>query len=334
MPISKGFIHQSLLTTGIALSLGIYPLEGRAQSIGTDITSLTINTTASNTRTINNIAGDSEFAGETYRLRFLGLTQAITGFAYTGGTATVESAIPAHVVARRKPASDKRQLAWYFGTLNADKTVFTLFSAGPLAEEQLFSGNNILAGYDNVFTNQGANVGGQPYNGNNGIERVDYILHTSVEASDTTGFVVFERGAAAGHDAFGIAAITEVDAAGNPVAYGPIYFLGAGSWGRPTLLTPIPQTYFFNNAAKRDRGIPTNPALTVPAGQTLGGILIRTNELVPAGQPVYGYSLFGPDVTCSSAELVDIGNACFPANTGVAGGIDLPAVNLGAVKLK
>lgn len=334
MQFCKRFTHRFLLPASVFLSLGLYSSRGHAQSVGTDITSLTTNTTADITQTVNKVKGDSEFAGKTYKLRFLGLTQSITSFSYGQETATLEQAVPAQVVVRRNPRSDRRQLAWYFGTFDSKKATFTFLSAGPLPQKKLFSGNNILAGYDNVFTNQGANVGGQPYNGNNSVERVDFILSSSVQAGNETGFVVFERGAPAGHDAFGIAAITDVDYAGNPVAYGPVYFLGAGTWGKTPLVTPIPRTYFLNNTGEGDRGTAINPALTVPAGQTLGGVLIRTGELVSPGQTVYGYSLFGPDVTCSPNELINVMNTCFSATTGVAGGIDVPAVSLGAVKLK
>jgi hypothetical protein len=301
--------------------------------IGTDITSITIKTTAAPIHSISGVQGDSEFEGRTYNLDFLGLTQSITSFSFDGGTANLDEAISANVYVRRNPRKDERQLAWYFGTLNSENNTFTFLSPGPLSQEQLFSENNILAGFDNVFTNTGANVAGTPYNGNASIERVDFVLTTPVEASDRTGFVVLERGAPNGHDGFGIAAITKVTPSGKPIGYGPVVQIPVNSWGKVPLITPIPQTYFLNNIADGATGNAKNPALTVPAGQTLGGIVFKTSELVTPGQTIYGYSIFGPDVTCSSSQLININNPCFPDQTRTEGGIDVPSVNLGAVKL-
>ncbi|WP_414581469.1 hypothetical protein [Scytonema sp. PCC 10023] len=260
------------------------------------------------------------------------MTQSITSFSFNGGTATLDEAISANVYVRRNPRTDDRQLAWYFGTFDGNNT-FTFLSSGPLSQEQLLSENNILAGFDNVFTNTGANVEGTPYNGNASIERVDFVLKTPVEASDRTGFVVLERGAPNGHDGFGIAAITQVSSSGKPSGYGSVVKIPASSWGKVPLVTPIPQTYVVNNIANAGTGVAQNPALTVPAGQTLGGIIIKTSELISPGQTIYGYSIFSPDVTCSPAQLVNVNNPCFPLDTKAEGGIDLPSVNLGAVKL-
>lgn len=324
------------LLFALSLVLFINLFSGRVvtQSVltGTDITNITIKTTAAPINSVSSVKGDSEFAGGTYKLNFLGLTQSITSLDFDGGKATINEATPAKVYVRRKPRTDDRQLAWYFGTFD-DNNTFTFLASGLLSQQQLFSENNILAGFDNVFTNTGANIGGRPYNGNASIESVDYVLNTPIEAGDDTGIVVFERGLPSGHDGFSIAAITEVNSSGKPKGYGPIFKVQANSWGKVPLVTPIPQTYFMNNIADGGTGTAKNPALTIPAGQTLGGIIIKTSRLVSDRQTIYGYSIFGPDVTCSSAELVNVNNPCFPLDTKTEGGIDLPSVNLGAVKL-
>lgn len=218
--------------------------------------------------------------------------------------------------------------------MNPNQRLFTFLSSGPLSEEQLLSGNNILAGYDNVFTNTGANVQNRPYNGNTSIERLDFILDSPIQASDSRGFVVLERGPVTAHDGFKIAAITGINRPNKVIAYGPILNVEVNSWGKVPLVTPIIQTYVVNNSADGGRDVPQNPALTVPTGQTLGGVVIPTNAIANPGQTIYGYSIFAPDVTCSSAELVNVNNPCFPANTAGSGGIDLPAANLGAVLLQ
>ncbi|MDF5729638.1 MAG: hypothetical protein PUP92_16930 [Rhizonema sp. PD38] len=323
-----------LFGLSLVLFINLFSSKVVAQSIpiGTDITNITIKTTAAPINSVKSVKGDSEFAGGTYDLNFLGLTQSITSLDFDGGKATITEVIPAKVYVRRKPRTDDRQLAWYFGAFD-DNNTFTLLAKGPLSEQQLLSENNILAGFDNIFTNTGANISGTPYNGNASIERVDYVLNTPVETSDDTGIVVLERGVPSGHDGFSIAAITEVNSSGKPKGYGPIVMVQANSWGKVPLVTPIPQTYFLNNVADGGTGTAKNPALTVPPGQTLGGIIIKTSRLVSSAQTIYGYSLFAPDVTCSSAELINVNNACFPSDTKTEGGIDLPSVNLGAVKL-
>ncbi|WP_373527861.1 hypothetical protein [Nostoc sp.] len=325
--IQSGFWLVSMLAPFLCFT------SAQAQVIGQDITSITTDTALLPTTSINNVVGDSEFAGSTFTLKFGGQIQSITGLTITGDRATFRS-IPAFVQIRRNPATDGRRLAYYQGSFNSSSNTFNFLSFGPLPEKTLFSINNILAGPDNVFTNTGANLGGTLYNGNASIERLDFVLFRSVKANNKIGFTIFERGLPTGHDGFGIAAITSVNKDGNPTSYGPIYVIAASTWGKTPLQDPIPQYYFLNNAANNNRRIPVNPALTIPQNQVLGGILIRTDELVLPGQKVYGYSLFAPDVTCTPLTLLNVANSCFPTNTGTNGGIDLAAPNLGAVFLK
>ncbi|WP_190958854.1 hypothetical protein [Nostoc paludosum] len=323
--IGLSFWLGSMLAPFLCLS------SAQAQIIGQDITSITTDTVLFPSISLKKVAGDSEFAGSTFTVNFGGQIQSITGLTIPGGSATFRS-IPAVVQIRRKPATDPRKLAYYQGSFNSSSKTFNFLSVGPLSEKTLFSINNILAGPDNVFTNVGANLAGTPYNGNASIERLDFVLAKPVKASNKIGFTVFERGLPTGHDGFGIAAITSVDKHGNPTSYGPIYTIAASTWGKTPLQDPIPQYYFLNNAAN-NRGLLINPALTIPPNQVLGGILIRTHELVSPGQKVYGYSLFAPDVTCTRTTLLNVANSCFPTNTGTNGGIDLAAPNLGAVFL-
>lgn len=324
----------SVSCLGSLLTSVLWFSPAQAEIIGTDITDITTRTISTSfTTSTNDVKGDSEFAGRTFTLNFGGQIQSITKFSFLGGSSR-DARFPAKVFIRRNPATDKRQLAYYQGTFDQNTSTFNFLSLGPLPEIALFGVNNILAGPDNIFTNAGANLGGTPYNGNASIERVDFILTSSVNASIKTGFSIFERGLPTGHDGFGIAAITSVDRFGNPKSYGQIYIVAANTWGKTPLLESIPQYYFLNNAANGNQGTPKNPALTIPPNQTLGGILIRTSELAPLGQRIYGYSLFAPDVTCTPETLVNITASCFPTNTGTTGGLDLAAPNLGTVILK
>src|SRR5262245_37718414 len=322
----------------VRLGLGLLPLlwstSARAQGIGTDITDLTIQTISSLSSSVPGIAGDDQFAGQTFTLNFGGDIQSITGFTYVGGDATLKNAIPASVVhVRRNPVTDGRYVAFYQGTLNPNTFTFTFPSTGPLADHLLVSDNNILVGRENVLQNTGSNDNGVPWDGNSSIERIDFVLDRAVKAHNDKGFVVIEKGPSTGHDGFGIAAMTGVDGAGNPTAYGQIFMVATGTWGLTALVNPTPTYYALNNAAGCNIGLPINPAIPI-TGHTLGGIMIRTSELVPKGQRVYGYSLFATDVTCTPETLLDVTNPCFPTNTGEAGGLDPAAANLGAVTVK
>lgn len=317
----------------IVLLVGVFlisALQVTAQEmIGTEITSITTVSSAGEMNALTELAGDSEFADGTYNVNFIGLTEAITALEFEGGNTQVADAIPASVSVRRPAEDDTRQVAWYLGNLVAADNTFVLASVGPMSVDDHMNNNNILAGADNVFTNAGATVGETPFTGNQGIERIDFILDSSVSAADRVGFAVFERGPGS-HDGFGIAAITGVDESGMPNAYGPLYQIPGGEWGTTVLVhTPY---FVLSNGPDGSGGVPSNPTLT-GSPQQIGGILFRTSELVDAGTEVFGYSLVGPDVTCTSEELVDITATCYPSDTGNPGGIDFPGMNLGALTL-
>jgi len=310
--------------------LAVLVVPAMAQdTVGTEITSITTVSSASEGSSFADIAGDSEFADGTFTVNFLGLSEAITAIEFDSGSATVADAIPAEVAVRYAEAGDPRQVTWYMGNYVPADATFALAAQGPLTAEEHLSGNNILAGVDNTFTNEGATVGETPFTGNQGIERIDFVLESSVEAADEVAFAVFERGPG-GHDGFGIAAITGVDDAGTPTAYGPLVQTSAGEWGN-TFLAHMPY-YVISNLSDGSGGTPTNPTLT-GSPQQIGGILFRTSELVDAGTEVFGYSLVATDVTCTAEELVDIAADCYPKDTGNLGGIDFPGMNLGALML-
>jgi hypothetical protein len=180
---------------------------------------------------------------------------------------------------------------------------------------------NFFVGTDNIFGNQGDGNGN-----NNNIKRVDSILSaTGITVNDTLAFAVFERGATNGHDGFKIAAITGLDANGNPTSYGPLISLSTGAWGT-TSLGPL-NTLVTRNEASQPLADATHPSANVQ-GQFLGGVSLNViSDLgIPAGAKIFGYSLFGADVP-ANANLVNFNS--FPTNTnsGTAGGIDLLAYN-------
>ena len=112
-------------------------------------------------------------------------------------------------------------------------TTFNL--AGPfIGQESVAFGGlnlNLFVGSDNLFGHQGDSNGN-----NNNIARLDAVFTASgITVNNTLTLAVFERGATNGHDGFQIAAITAVDAQGNPTAYGPLINIPAGKWGTTSL---------------------------------------------------------------------------------------------------
>lgn len=322
--------HKFLLVIVVIALFAIPSLQVTAQDpIGTEITSITTVSSTQEGATFEGVVGDSEFADGTFTVTFLGLTEAITEIQFDGGSAVVADAIPATASVRRGVEDDTREVHWYMGNNQSAASTFVLSAPGPMTTEEHFNGNNVLAGVDNTFTNTGATVGETPFTGNQAIERIDYVLESSVSAADNIGFAVLERGPS-GHDGFGIAAITAVDDAGIPTAFGPLFQIPAGEWGN-TILVHTPY-FVITNLEDGSGGTPVNPTLT-GSPQTVGGIVFRTSELVEAGTDVYGYAVVGPDVTCSAEELVDVTAECYPADTGNPGGIDFIGMNLGALTL-
>ena len=192
---------------------------------------------------------------------------------------------------------------------------FNMFPQYQNDMEPFFNNRTYNKGTDNFFDNTSPN--------SNNIERLDWLLTSSYSTSTpaSVGFAVFERGAVGAHDAFCIAAITSVDAAGNPASYGNIVRVATANYGEPG-----PEvTYRILKA--------TVPANLLDAGtntQNRGGVIISFQNLgIAANTRIFGYSLFSGDLPAAAtpANLVDFTNATFfPINTGNDGGIDLVAV--------
>ncbi len=202
-----------------------------------------------------------------------------------------------------------------------------------LGDEQIaFNSNNVNVGADNFFGNTGNGSGN-----NNNIERLDVVFEDGLTATTALAFSVFERGTTNSHDPFGIAAITAVDAAGRPTAYGPLIKFGAGTaYGNygTTDLVPSSTNWVVTRNKVSNQGAPaTHPSAKVTS-QAVGGVTVAVvgtvadNGLgIAAGTTIYGYSLFAGDVTGTGTQnLTD--PTTFPlnssSNTG-AGGIDLIA---------
>ena len=184
--------------------------------------------------------------------------------------------------------------------------------------ERLFSGQIFNIGIDNNFQNS--------ISTNNGnIERVDVIFTGGITGTtDLTrlGFVVFDRGASGGHDAFVIAAIKTLDANGDPSSYFNALSVGASNYGS-IASTSIPFNIFRKNPADTRLLIQT-----LNTAQQRDGVFLSFSSLgiSSTSTRVYGYSLFSTDAnTSSSANMVAY--ASFPTTTDLgSGGLDQVAV--------
>lgn len=179
--------------------------------------------------------------------------------------------------------------------------------------EQAVRSEFINIGSDNVFAN--AKEG----NGNhNNIERVDFLIDDGFTVNENylsnAGFLLLERG---GNDPFKIAAITAVDADGNPSAFGELLSVPKSTWGNSGIK--------MNTSVFQTEPQWIEPKFTAtPNGQKIHGVFVSIASLgITADQKIYGYAVFPNDVNANN-DLVGLSD--FPTNTGSSsgeGGLDL-----------
>lgn len=194
-------------------------------------------------------------------------------------------------------------------------------------------------GIDNLFNNiSDPGPAGEEEETRNNIERVDYIisngLNVPVASRPDFGFIVLDRG---GNDPFQVAAITGLDAGGNPSSYGPLTpqpLFGAAAYGGGVANNIISLVSRDDDLTVADPVI--QPSHAVPA-QDVRGRFFSIADLLPPGDTtttnIFGYSIFASDVTDGGnpANLIDFTNqAFFPIDTtgtgaGAPGGLDLIA---------
>jgi hypothetical protein len=278
---------------------------------------------------------DSTVNGITYRNQSLPITGVTAGNAWTesGGLST-------ELRLQRSTAGTASEIVWSERESGATNT--QVRAAPPTTTQAALNQSNIFIGTDNLF----ANVG-DPNGNNSNVERADFLISggTGTTPEAGLGVVVFERGATNVHDPFTIAAITGIDASGNPTSFGSLFQVASG-WGttalRTTSQSPPASSTSPGYTVLREPPATTNSFTnTANINQNIGGVLIRLSDLVDPGTPtIFGYALFGNDTVvsggCTADGLVNINNpACYPTATSGAtgaGGIDLLAGNVGIVR--
>lgn len=248
---------------------------------------------------------------------FNNVQQSVTSVTTATNTYQVISAAD-NVFVRRNSVNNNQSSVWY--TTSGVGTDLSGIHQDDYA--QMLLSNNILLGSDNTFAN-----GTDPVTGN--IERIDFTWNSPITVTNSFALAVLERGAAGVHDAFAIAAVTAIDASGNPTAFGPLLIVAPG-WGGTNAVSDFTYRLFrYNNGD--DITISTESSAT--ATQGIGGILLTATDLgLSVGSTIYGYSLMASDVTATnSSELLDWTNSTyFPTNTDAitgGNGLDLSSVN-------
>lgn len=249
----------------------------------------------------------------------------ITDFAYSGKTYVrytyFDTIIIRRVANAYEPTNGNKQHIYCQGPNSVDN--ITHIMPFPVAYPQV-SGYNYMEkvmkdgyinrGSDNVFNNDATS----DLTFNN-IERVDFVYKPGVAATvaSSAGFLIAERG---GNDPFKIAAITAIDAAGNPTAFGPVLPVATSAYGNPitSAATFVMRKDVSDNVLRPFSQVPT---------QQIKSVFVRLSDLgIANNQTAYGYALMGNDVTATtSAQLLAYtNNTYFPTNTTSAnGGMDL-----------
>jgi hypothetical protein len=330
---SKTVLAAAVATTGLGLSStsrgALYP------TITAITTSMTVGSTTSVSGVVGVGATYSQFqAPTTYTMNYANDVDAITSV--TAGGLTYSVTGQATATAQYNTAfgnGDNNDNVWEVGTGGTGSTVVNakgpnLGGTSSAAVDKALSGNNILVGADNVFSNTGNPVGD-----NTDIVRIDMVFPTTITAASSKAFAIYDRGTANDHDAFQIAAITSINPVTKaPTSYGPLVSFSDGSWGTTSIASATQEDIVrLNNSSASTVLHPAD--LT---NQPIGGVLIPTTSLnVAAGTTIYGYSLFSPDVpsNATSAELLETSNsAIFPeANSGSTGGGLDPVGAIGAL---
>ncbi|MEM7377437.1 MAG: Ig-like domain-containing protein [Pseudomonadota bacterium] len=165
----------------------------------------------------------------------------------------------------------------------------------------MLGGRIVNRGALNVFSN----VGPDPKN----VERIDYLFPTGIVAPLSSaalarsGHLVAEK---RGNNPIRVAAITALDANGEPAAYGPLVSVGAAGCAAGQIcygVTQLEHRYsFLQNASTGPQGFVT---FRDGATERLAMALVTSDRLgLATGQRYFGFSFFANDVDAAQHDLV------------------------------
>ena len=265
----------------------------------------------------------SNFSGSTLPLATITTATATYSTLATGGNATIK--------ARRSTQTGAPQFNIWYHRTNAGSDVGGVISLdGSLSTSvsTTFSTNNLYVGADNLFSNFDTATPTGSGNFSN-VERMDVIFPGGITVRSAIGFNIFDRHATGvNHDDFRIAAITSLGTVNgdtqSPTNFGTILRGTSTDYGADvananyTILRDTPGVGTAND----------HPSLN--SDQQLGGAFIPSTLLASSGATIYGFSLFGEDVTGAGAALADwLNTTNYPQNSTSAGANNLdPAATI------
>ncbi len=289
------------LIRALALLAALTPLAARAQIAITSAVTLTSD------------APDSVHEGFTFRNTIV----SVQSFSTATETYAL-SGMADQVFIRRSSSTNNEAHVWYqTSSVGGDRIA-------PYATDyaDVLLDNNFARGVHNLFGNSGT--------GTANVERLDLIATAGFTATAGFAIPVFDFGIDPQHESFRIALVTAVDGAGNPTAYSSlastIPFVATNLYSHDTFSI---HRYNTGDVTTSNYSVFNGP------NQGPGGVIFTLADFaVPVGTTLYGYSLFGYDVSDGGnpANLVNWNNSSFfPTNTpsgeGQAGGFDFSGVN-------
>lgn len=288
--------------------------QTRAQTAITTITT----TTASSVGSVKNVTApaDAVVTVKAYDVTYgTGNLEPLLSFA-VGGSTYGNLINPDTVILQRQFIGDEQLTIFYSRTsFNDVPTTGTIGieTTGVVAADSLYLLSAMNAGLTNILSNVDDVSAGFEVE----IERVDYIWFEGIQTLEPTlsAFPIFDLD---GNDNVAIAAITSLDANGEPASYGQIVGIGDNVWtGGNINIGDI--TVFRQETAALD-----NIPFQNFTSQNVEGIAVTFDDLgIGTSESFFGYSLFAPDVVNGFST----GNTLGAGPHTPAAGIDLTDIS-------
>lgn len=311
-------------------------LLGQPSAVGqTTITSLTTTQAVAASPLVRSTVQGTD--GTDYRVTYDGRELRVQSFT-AGGRTYVPTAQGSAVIRRNtsgeqpfanssSPTSNPTQVtAWnaVVSTASGSPEPHTVRGQYLNTMDALFTSQNLWTGTENLFVNTAAADSGNVINN---IERMDYIFANSFLASSDSGFVVFERGSpgvSGSNGAFKMAAITGMVNGLPDFTGSKVVSIAADSYGDGSLVSPVRYDVFR-------RATSSSTQLDVMHNDNIGpqgmsGVYVTSASFVAAGTPLFGYAVFGADVTGTGSQLNNWNNSTyFPRLSTMANDADIVA---------
>lgn len=293
----------------------------------TPISSITTNSVTASSSSYSAVApsdaSNSVTPGTTYTMSY-GNGNDLFLTSYTVGSITYDNFItPDTLILQR---TDAGELINVFYELNSSITGTTIEMAPSQIGniDAMYAAGLLNVGYVNLLVNNDTQNGDGSITDQ--VERIDIIYRTGLVTAtpDNAIFPIVELG---GNDAIKIAAITSLDANGEPASFGNLIAIedadqdagGITDWGDLSI------SLSTMGLRRQDTSTDPIPLLNNSTSLNLFGTAVSFSDLgVSAGDIIYGYSLFAYDVESGTHVLTDI--TTFPTNSpSLVSGLDLVA---------